>query len=105
MEVRQEPKAQSPSAGSVASPGTRPQQAPPATTTLRSARWITPPRQTKERHEQRRSRPRTAPADFPKPLGSSFDNLPTLWSLPVSHSKAPLKLSKQGVKQALPALL
>lgn len=41
MEVRQEPKAYSPSPGTAASPGTRPQQAPPATNAVRSARRIT----------------------------------------------------------------
>lgn len=41
MEVRQEPKAYSPSAGTTASPGTHPQQAPPATNAIKSARRIT----------------------------------------------------------------
>lgn len=41
VEVRQEPKAYSPSAGTVASPGTCPQQAAPAMNAVKSARRIT----------------------------------------------------------------
>lgn len=85
MEVRQELKASSPSAGTTASPGTRPQQAPPATAAVRSARRITEQRQTKRRGAvlwlaQGETFPSPNSPDrqsrFSKPLGSYVDNLP-----------------------------